>query len=167
MPSPRRPRIGLRRQGARPGASQGQGSEMNQALMALLPGIARMASAGQATPRTQVPASAAPEKCRLEMAAGDFRAWKNSMDWWLKLNKWNDTDAVGHIQLLCSPELQRAIDTRYSVLQWSMLSPQDALEAIKTSLCNQQTKLQSGISFLVINKAPVKMFIHILLDQIK
>ena len=130
------PRFCIRRPGARAVRPRGaQGSEINQALIeALVPGFARMAaSAGQHAPtaRPHVPSSAAPEKCRLEMPAGSFRSWKNSMDWWLKLNNWNASDAVGHIRLSCTPELQRALDAKYSVLQWSMLAPHEALEAIK------------------------------------
>ena len=130
------PRFRIRRPGARAVRPRGaQGSEINQALIeALVPGFARMAaSAGQHAPtaRPNVPSSAAPEKCRLEMPASNFRSWKHSMDWWLKLNKWSAADAVGHIRLSCTPELQRALDARYSVLQWSMLAPHDAIEAIK------------------------------------
>ena len=91
MSSPARPRFGQRRPGARAARSVRQGSDINQTLMALLPEFARMASSGAIQPvtsRPNVPASAAPEKCRLEMSAGEFRAWKNSVDWWLKLNNW-------------------------------------------------------------------------------
>ena len=155
MPSPRRPRIGQRRPGLRPAMPLGQGNDVNQALMALLPGIARMASDGQAAaPRPHVPASAAPEKCRLEMPAGDFRAWKNSMDWWLRLNQWEASDAAGHNRLLCSAELQRAIDTRYSVLQWSMLSPPDALEAIKNITVQPSNKAAEWDKFFSNKQGP-------------
>ena len=53
------------------------------------------------------------------------------MEWWLNLNKWIPSEAVGHIRLLCSPLLQRAMDARFSVAQWSALSPTEALDAIK------------------------------------
>ena len=157
MPTPRRPRVVLRRPGARAGAPQGQGSDMNQVLMSLLPGIARMATAaGQdAAPRpNRVPSSAAPDRCKLEMTAGDYRAWKNSMDWWLKHNQFNATDAVGHIRLSCSSELQHVIDTKYSVTQWSMLSPHDALEAIKNITVQPENKAAEWHKFFSNKQGP-------------
>ena len=135
MAPPRRPVFSPRRPGARPQGhanhdpEPGQGDDVNRALVALLPRIARMAPTPQ--PRPHVPASAAPEKCRLEMSAGEYRAWRHSMDWWLKLNKFSAADAVGHIRLSCSPELQRALDTRYTVTQWSLMSSHEALDSIK------------------------------------
>ena len=89
------------------------------------------AMAAMKTSNPRVPASEAPEKCKLEMTVGDFKAWKCSMEWWLNLNKWIPSEAVGHIRLLCSPPLQRAMDARFSVAQWSALSPTEALDAIK------------------------------------
>ena len=81
--------------------------------------------------RCSVPSSAAPEKCKLEMPVEEFRSWHTSMQWWLKLNGWGPADAVGFIRLSCLPVLQRALDAKYTVQQWSELSTEAALEAIK------------------------------------
>ena len=47
------------------------------------------------------------------------------------MNGWGPADAVGFIRLSCLPELQRALDAKYTVQQWSELSTEAALEAIK------------------------------------
>ena len=47
------------------------------------------------------------------------------------MNGWGSADAVGFIRLSCLPELQRALDAKYTVQQWSELSTEAALEAIK------------------------------------
>ena len=81
--------------------------------------------------RCHIPSSAAPDKCKLEMAMEDFRTWKTSMSWWLRLNAWPQTQAVGYIRLSCTTELQRALDDKYTVQQWSDMTTEEALEAIK------------------------------------
>ena len=81
--------------------------------------------------RCRIPCSAAPEKYKLEMPVEEFRTWKTSMSWWLKLNAWAQTEAVGYIRLSCEPSLQRALDAKYTVQQWASLATEEALEAIK------------------------------------
>ena len=75
-------------------------------IQALVP---TMAAVNQRRPQPRVPASEAPEKCKLEMSLSDFKAWRCSMEWWLNLNRWDPSDAVGHIRLLCTPPLQKAM----------------------------------------------------------
>ena len=53
------------------------------------------------------------------------------MSWWLKLNAWAQTEAVGYIRLSCEPSLQHALDAKYTVQQWANLATEEALEAIK------------------------------------
>ena len=81
--------------------------------------------------RCRIPSSAAPEKCKLEMPVEEFRTWKTSMSWWLKLNAWAQAEAVGYIRLSCEPSLQHALDAKYTVQQWANLEIEEALEAIK------------------------------------
>ena len=81
--------------------------------------------------RCHLPNSAAPEKCRLELPVDEFRTWQTSMSWWLKLNTWAQTEAVGYIRLSCVPELQKALDAKYTVQQWATLTTEEALNAIK------------------------------------
>ena len=77
-----------------------------------------------------VPASAAPDKCKLNMRSEEFRTWKTSMSWWLKLNGWQQTEELGFIRLSCDTELQRALDDRYTVQQWASLTTEHAILAI-------------------------------------
>ena len=65
--------------------------------------------------RCHVPSSAAPEKCKLEMPIEEFRSWNTSMQWWLRLNAWGQSEAVGYIRLSCTPDLQRALDAKHIV----------------------------------------------------
>ena len=53
------------------------------------------------------------------------------MSWWLKLNGWAQTEAVGYIRLWCEPRLQCAMDAKYTVQQWANLATEEALVAIK------------------------------------
>ena len=46
------------------------------------------------------------------------------------MNNWSQTEAVGFIRLTCANELQRALDDRYTVQQWSVMTMEEALEAI-------------------------------------
>ena len=85
---------------------------------------------GSSSSRCHVPSSAAPDKCKLEMPIEEFRTWKTSISWWLRLNNWSQTEAVGFIRLTCANELQRALDDRYTVQQWSVMTMEEALEAI-------------------------------------
>ena len=62
------------------------------------------------------------------------------MEWWLNLNRWDPSDAVGHIRLLCTPPLQKAMDARYSIAQWSLLTPEEALNAIKAIVLQPTNK---------------------------
>ena len=81
--------------------------------------------------RPRIPSSAAPEKCKKEMVAEEFRTWTTSMLWWIRLNQWQNAEAVGFIRLQCLPDLQRDIDAMYTVDQWTGLSVNDCMEAIK------------------------------------
>ena len=79
MSTPSRP--AFRANGRRPRNTRSVGSDINQALLTVLsiiPQVAQLASNGgaQNAVRANVPASAAPEKCRLQMTAGEHRAWK-------------------------------------------------------------------------------------------
>ena len=120
------PRAG--RQNGRPARPQTPSNQMNSVIQALVPA---MAALNQRPPNPRVPSSEAQEKCKLEMSFGDFKAWRCSMEWWLSLNQWEPSDAVCHIRLCCAPTLQRAMDARYSVAQWSILTPGETLDAIK------------------------------------
>ena len=53
------------------------------------------------------------------------------MEWWLKLNSYGPTEASGYIRLQCVPDLQQALDSRYSVQEWLDLTASEALNAIK------------------------------------
>ncbi|MPC54440.1 hypothetical protein E2C01_048359 [Portunus trituberculatus] len=59
-----------------------------------------------------------------------FRSWRHSVEYWLALNGFTPAGAVLHIGLLCSPNLQRFLDTRYSTQQWEALSIPEALDAV-------------------------------------
>ena len=69
------------------------------------------------------------------------------MEWWLNLNRWDPSDAVGHIRLLCTPPLQKAMDARYSIAQWSLLTPEEALNAIKAIVLQPTSKAASWNTF--------------------
>ena len=99
-----------------------------------LPNSAMQNSASQGVPqapRAKIPSSAAPPKCELEMPIEKFRTWRTSMEWWLKLNSYGPTEVSGYIRLQCVPDLQEALDSRYSVQEWSDLTANEALNAIK------------------------------------
>ena len=76
------------------------------------------------------PAAATPEKCAMEMTPASFRSWRRSVEYWLRLAKWPDLEAVLHIRLLCVPSLQCTLDARYDTGQWEALTPKGALDAI-------------------------------------
>ena len=100
----------------------------------------------QATPpmaeKPRVPNSAAPEKCKLEMGSEDFRTWTTSMEWWLKLNQWRSADAVGYIRLSCTPDLQMATDSRFTVSAWSNFTISESIEEIRKIVVLRQTRPQ-------------------------
>ena len=75
-------------------------------------------------------ASAAPEKCETEMSSAAFKSWRRSMGCWLQICHWPSQEAVHHIRLHCAPELQRALDARFTDDQWRALSTEEALDAI-------------------------------------
>ena len=85
----------------------------------------------QSSNRCHIPSSAAPDKCKLEMPVEEFRTWKTSMSWWLRLNNWSQTEAVGFIRLSCATELQCALDDKHTVQQWAGMTADEALEAIR------------------------------------
>ena len=64
------------------------------------------------------------------MSVGDFKAWRYSDETWIRLNRFPSVEAVGHIRLLCASVLQRAMDSRHSVAEWSAFSVNEALDAI-------------------------------------
>ena len=84
---------------------------------------------GRAPPRP--PNSAAPDKCELEMSVGDFKAWRCSAQWWIELNRLPHVEAVGHLRLLCSSKLQKAMDAKYDVATWGSLTTEQVLDAIR------------------------------------
>ena len=140
-------RAGLRgRRGAAQPTPQDPVS-VDNIVQALAPAMAALRP-----PSSRVPASAAPEKCKLEMSVGEFKAWKCSMEWWLNLNKWVPSEAVGHIRLLCSPPLQRAMDARFSVAQWSVLTIAEALEAIKRIVLQPKNRAAVWSKFFCDNQ---------------
>ncbi|MPC92393.1 hypothetical protein E2C01_087481 [Portunus trituberculatus] len=74
--------------------------------------------------------SSVPEKCDVGTSTAAFRSWRHSVEYWLVLNGFAPAGAVLHIRLLCSPNLQRSLDARYSTQQWEALSIQEAVEAV-------------------------------------
>lgn len=97
-------------------------------LASLLSNMASLAT--RRSPGNRPPAGATPVKCELEMTASGFRTWRRSVETWLRLAGWPDEEAVLHIRLLCVPDLQCAIDTRFNTRQWEVLGPSQALDAI-------------------------------------
>ena len=69
------------------------------------------------------------------------------MEWWLSLNRWDPSDAAGHIRLCCTPELQKALDARYTVAQWSSLTGEEALNAIKGIVSQPSNKAANWDNF--------------------
>ena len=65
------PRAG--RHNGRPARPQTPSNQMNSVIQALVPA---MAALNQRPPNPRVPSSEAPEKCKLEMSVGDFKAWR-------------------------------------------------------------------------------------------
>ena len=129
MASPSRPRFSVPRRA--PGRNPARPQDAGQALISMLPDLLNRMAAPRMAARAHLPSSAAPEKCRLNMTVSEFRAWQHSMEWWGRLNGWNAVDALGHIRLLCVPELQRVLDNKYGVDRWAAMSPQAAMDAIK------------------------------------
>ena len=69
-------RAGLRgRRGAAQPTPQDPVS-VDNIVQALVPAMASLRA-----PSSRVPASAAPEKCKLEISVGEFKVWKCYMDW--------------------------------------------------------------------------------------
>lgn len=124
-------------------------AEGRDALQALNDRLATMASGLclQSSPRA--PAPPLPEKCALEMSSASFRTWKRSMTQWLRLYKLQPTDAVQHIRLHCTPELQRTLDARYSDAQWANLSPEGALDAIGAMVLRASNQAVHWAEFFV------------------
>ena len=96
-----------------------------------LPNTMQCSALQVAAPRAHIPSSAAPPKCELEMPLEKFRTCQTSMEWWLKINSYGPPEASGYIRLQCVPELQQALDSRYTVQEWSNLTANEALNAIK------------------------------------
>ena len=99
--------------------------------MHTVPNLPRALQPQQGSNRCHIPNSAAPDKCKLEMPVEEFRTWKTSMSWWLRLNAWSQTEAVGFVRLSCTTELQRALDDKFTITQWADMTIEDALEAIR------------------------------------
>lgn len=105
-------------------------NDQQQAILALQAEMAALNTRGSTAPTPRVPASAAPEKCDLEMTPAAFRSWRRSMECWLLLCKWPQHEAAHHVRLHCTPALQRAVDARFDLDEWSALTESAALDAI-------------------------------------
>ncbi|MPC68753.1 hypothetical protein E2C01_062962 [Portunus trituberculatus] len=79
---------------------------------------------------SSAPRSSAPEKCDVGTSTASFRSWRRSVEYWLALNGFTPAGTVLHIRLLCSLNLQRSLDARYSMQQWEALFIQEALDAV-------------------------------------
>ncbi|MPC65141.1 hypothetical protein E2C01_059270 [Portunus trituberculatus] len=125
-------------------------TEQQKAITTLQADMAALHTCGNAAPTPRVPASAAPEKCDLEMAPAAFRSWRRSMEYWLLLCKWPRREVVHHVRLHCAPPLQRAVDARFTFEEWSALTPQAALDAIgKLVFCSSNQAVQWAEFFSV------------------
>ncbi len=122
--------------------------EMQQALMAMQQALARR------SPASRVPTSATPEKCEAEMSTASFRSWRRSAECWVRLNQWGAPEAVLHIRLLCTPALQRTLDTRYTMLQWEALSTTEALDAIENLVLKGTNQAAVWSTFFSSRQAP-------------
>jgi len=70
------------------------------------------------------------DKCDLDMTAADVRSWRRSVEDWSLLNMVKDADAVRYIRLLCVPSLQKALDARYTSVEWSGLTAAEAMDGV-------------------------------------
>ena len=84
--------------------------------------------------------SLAPEKCKLDMSQANFRSWKRSVQSWVALNRWSRTDALMQIRLICTIEVQSALDAKFTVSQWLSFTigeVLDEIESLVTTATNQ------------------------------
>ena len=91
-------------------------------------------------PPARASGASAPEKCKLDMSQANFRSWRRSVLSWIALNRWSHTDSLMHIRLLCSLEVQSALDAKFTVSQWLAFTVKevlDAIESLVTSTTNQ------------------------------
>ncbi|MPC51401.1 hypothetical protein E2C01_045245 [Portunus trituberculatus] len=106
--------------------------QAHQLLLAQIQAITALQRQVAARPihHSSAPRSSAPEKCDVGTSTAAFRSWRRSVEYWLALNGFAPAGAVLHIRLLCSPNLQRSLDARYSTQQWEALSIPEALDAV-------------------------------------
>ena len=123
--------LGCPRYAASPRAAH-RSANRDTAITDLINALVPAMSAAAARPtQSRVSSAATPDRCKLEMSAGEFKAWRCSIEWWIRLNRFPNVEAVGHIRLLCSTALQRAMDLRPRVAEWSAFSVNEALDAIR------------------------------------
>ncbi|MPC54822.1 Retrovirus-related Pol polyprotein from transposon opus [Portunus trituberculatus] len=105
-------------------------------LRASMAGLAA-ARATTAPLAPRVSPASAPEKCEAEMTPAAFKLWR----------RWPTQEAVQHIRLLCSPALQRTLDTRFTLDQWSALTPAIALDAVGKFVFRSSTQAVQWAEF--------------------
>ena len=120
--------------------------------MGLLSGMASLMTHRPQSNRR--PAAATPEKCRMEMTPAGFRTWRLSVEAWLRLAAWPDQEAVLHIQLLCVPDLQCALDARFDTGQWEALEPKATLDAIEKLVLQTANQAVRWSDFFSTYQAP-------------
>ncbi|XP_076063459.1 uncharacterized protein LOC143038319 [Oratosquilla oratoria] len=149
MATPRRPRV----------RTSGTGSARRPNRAATTPEVAdllnSMASLLSHRPSGhRVPTAATPEKCGMEMTPAGFRTWRRSVQTWLRLAAWPDQEAVLHVRLLCVPDLQCALDARFSSEQWEALNPTSALDAIERLVLQSTNQAVKWTDFFSTCQAP-------------
>lgn len=90
----------------------------------------------------------------MEMTPAGFRTWRRSVQTWLRLSAWPDQEAVLHVRLLCVPDLQCALDARFSADQWEALDPKGALDAIEKIVLQAANQAVRWAEFFSTCQAP-------------
>ena len=146
--------LGRPRYAASPRAAH-RSANRDTAIRDLINALVQAMSAATARPtKSRVSSAATPDRCKLEMSAGEFKAWRCSIEWWIRLNKLPAGEAVGHVRLFCSTALQRAMDSRFTVAEWSAFSVNEALDAIRNIVLLPTNKAAAWNKFFSSSQNP-------------
>ena len=106
-----------------------------------------------AVPTTpKAPNSAAPAKCKANMTSADFRTWRRTMIDWLRMNRTRPSDIPPLVRMHCEPDLQRAIDARYSEARWNALDAEETADTIAKLVLQASNEAATWADFFSITQ---------------
>ncbi|XP_050705760.1 uncharacterized protein LOC126991108 [Eriocheir sinensis] len=86
------------------------------------------------------------------MSPAAFKSRRRSMECWLLLCRWPPQEAVQHVRLQCVPALHWALDARFTMDQWSTLTPPTALDAIGKLVLRPYTQAVQWAEFFGVRQ---------------